>query len=81
MCKKKGEYRKYQHSQEKSLGESKVVSCMVVLGFSLNLSSCLEVGDALRLKDVHSPDNVLTADGTLAHSLAALGAGHHVTAL
>lgn len=81
MCKKKGEYRKYQHSQEKSLGESKVVSCMVVLGFSLSLSSCLEAGDALRLKDVHSPDNVLPADGTLVHPLAALGAGHHVTAL
>lgn len=30
---------------------------------------------------MHGPDHVLPADGTLAHPLAALGAGDHVTAL
>lgn len=30
---------------------------------------------------MHSPYNVLPADGALAHPLAALGAGHHVAAL
>lgn len=38
-------------------------------------------GLRLRLKDMHSPHNVLPADGALAHPLAALGAGHHVAAL
>lgn len=35
----------------------------------------------LGLKDVHGPHDVLPADRTLAHPLAALGAGDHVTAL
>lgn len=32
-------------------------------------------------EDVDGSDDVLAADGTLAHPLAALGAGDHVTAL
>ena len=32
-------------------------------------------------EDVHGSDHVLRADGTLAHALAALGAGDHVAAL
>lgn len=35
----------------------------------------------LGLEDVHSPHHVLPADGTLAHSLAAFGAGDHVATL
>lgn len=37
--------------------------------------------DALGLEDVHGPHNVLPADRALAHPLAALRAGDHVTAL
>lgn len=37
-------------------------------------------GLRLRLEDVHSPDNVLAADGALAHPLATLGASDHVAA-
>lgn len=37
--------------------------------------------DALGFEDVHGPDHVLPADGTLVHPLAALGAGDHVAAL
>ena len=33
------------------------------------------------LEDVHGAHHVLPADGTLAHALAALGAGDHVPAL
>lgn len=37
--------------------------------------------ETLGLEDVHGSHNVLPADGTLAHPLAALGAGDHVTTL
>lgn len=32
-------------------------------------------------EDVHGPDDILPADGALAHPLPAFGAGYHVTAL
>lgn len=35
----------------------------------------------LRFEHVHGPYNVLSADGALAHPLAALGASDHVAAL
>lgn len=38
-------------------------------------------GLGLRFEDVHGPHDVLSADGALAHPLAALGAGDHVAAL
>lgn len=37
--------------------------------------------ETLGLEDVHSPHNVLPADGTLAHPLATLGTGDHVSTL
>lgn len=35
----------------------------------------------LRLENMHSPDNVLSADRAFAHALPAFSAGDHVTAL
>lgn len=83
-AKKKWEFREYKHSQNKSFGGIK--------GYELHgwfrVQSQSELllwsrcrSDALRLEDVHGPHDVLPADRTLVHPLAALGAGDHVTAL
>lgn len=69
-----------EHPQNKSFGDSKVMSCMVDLMYSLSLS-CRCRGIALGLEDVHGPHDVLPADRALVHPLAALGAGDHVAAL
>lgn len=36
---------------------------------------------ALRLENMHSPDNILSADRAFAHALPAFRTGDHVTAL
>lgn len=41
----------------------------------------MKTGTGSGPEDVHGPDDILPADGTLAHPLPALGAGDHVTAL
>lgn len=71
-AKKMWDFREYKHSQKKSFGESKVMSCMVDLGFSLSLSCCSEAGVAVMRYDLKTCTALTTYCLQIGHSFILL---------